>query len=160
MPSYARILFVCVALLVASGVQAAGRVEVSWVQPDRFTDIGHNSWSREDTLKSLGEYIRQLGRYLPDGQSVQLEVTDVDLAGEIEHFSPNDRRVLRGGADVPRLSLRYTLQADGRTVKAGEASLTNLNYAGPPLLSAARQLDLASEKQVLERWFRATFATP
>ena len=146
------------ALLTATGVQAAGRVEVRWVEPERFSDIGSRPWVRERTLQALGEYIQHLGRLLPEGQSLHIEVTDVDLAGEIDYSSWHETRVLRGRADVPRIALRYTLRADGRSVKSEEIWLSDLNYLGAPYLTALRQTELGYEKQMLERWFRDTFA--
>ena len=141
-----------------AGAQAAGSVELRWVQPEQFSDIGTRPWLRESTLKSLGEHIQQLGRLLPDGQALQIEVTDVDLAGEIDHSSWQQVRVLRGRADFPHIALHYTLLADGRSLKSGEAQLSDLNYLGPPYLYPSRQTDLAYEKRMLERWFRETFA--
>jgi hypothetical protein len=152
--------FIAAALLASAGAQAAGRVEVSWVKPELFSDIGQIRWQREATLQALGDHLQRLGQRLPDGQTLQIEVTDVDLAGELDRSSWHETRVLRGGADVPRIALRYTLLADGRTVKAGEASLSELNYLGAPLLPPSRQEELFYEKQLLERWFRETFAAP
>jgi hypothetical protein len=153
-------LSLAVALLAAAGAQAAGSVEVRWVQPELFSDIGTRPWERESTLKALGEYLQQLGRQLPDGQTLQLEVTDVDLAGEIDHATWHETRILRGRADWPRIALRYTLLVDGRAMKAGEARLSDLGYLGPPYLNTLRQTELGYEKQMLERWFRDTFAAP
>ena len=155
-----KVLLAIALLVAAASAQAAGRVEVRWVKPELFSDIGHIRWQRDSTLQALGDFMQQLGQRLPDGQTLQIEVTDVDLAGELDRSSWHETRVLRGGADLPRISLRYTLQADGRSVKTGEASLADLNYLGPPLLPPSRQVELAYEKQMLERWFRETFAAP
>ena len=58
----------------------------------------------------------RLGRRLPDGQTLTIAVLDLDLAGSLRPTPTGELRVLRGGADWPSMSLRYTLQADGRTL--------------------------------------------
>ena len=55
---------VAAALLTTTEAQAAGSVEVRWVQPERFSDIGYRPWDREHTLKVLGEYLQQLGQLI------------------------------------------------------------------------------------------------
>ena len=143
---------------VALPAAAAGTVEVTWVQPDRYIDTGRKLWEREDALKSLGEHFRKLGRQLPDGQTLKIEVLDVDLAGDLEPGTGRDLRVLRGGADGPRITLRYTLQQGGQTLKAGEEQLTYPNYyQGTLRANVQSDSDLAYEKQMIARWFGTTF---
>lgn len=143
---------------VALPATAAGTVEVTWVQPERYIDTGRKPWEREDALKSLGEHFKKLGRQLPDGQTLKIEVLDVDLAGDLEPGTGRDLRVLRGGADGPRITLRYTLQQGGQTVKAGEEQLTDANYFQGTLRAKVQSDgDLAYEKHMIAQWFGATF---
>ena len=144
---------------VAPPSGAAGNAQVSYVQPDRFTDIGFGSIDRERTLQSLTEYFDTLGKRLPDGQTLRIEVLDVDLAGEIWPRSAHEVRVLRGRADWPNMTLRYTLLEGSRTVKAGEARLADMAY----LFNQQRLSqygDLAYEKRMLDRWFKQEIAPP
>lgn len=151
-------------LLAASTLPAAaaGKVEVSFVEPEKFADAGRSVIDRERTLKSLGEYLQSLGRELPDGQTLRLEVTDLDLAGNVEPFGwrgMNDVRVLRGRADWPHLYLRFKLLAPDRELKAGEAHITDLSY-----MYSLRGRDspgdmLAYEKHMVRRWFNETFVS-
>src|SRR5687767_14299106 len=84
---------------------AAGQVEVSYVKPEEFRDAGRGAIDRERTMATLTQYLQQLSKRLPDGQTLRLEVTDIDLAGEIHpSLRLNDLRVLRGGADWPHLN--------------------------------------------------------
>ncbi|MBA4176209.1 MAG: DUF3016 domain-containing protein [Leptothrix sp. (in: Bacteria)] len=140
---------------------AAAEVEVSFIGPDKFTDIGRNHGDRDSAMKTLADQLQALGRTLPAGQTLHVEVTDVDLAGEIRpfiwHFA-NEIRVLRGQADWPRVALRYTLQAEGRTLKAGEAQVSDMNYLGAQLGPDLRGEPLRYENRMLRRWFNETFA--
>ena len=136
---------------------AAGSAQVSYVQPEKFTDVGHGSFDRERTLQSLTQYFHTLGKRLPDGQTLRVEVLDVDLAGEIWPRSPHEVRVLRGRADWPHMTLRYTLLEGDRTVKAGESKLADMAY----LFDSHRLSqygDLPFEKRMLDRWFKEAIA--
>ena len=146
---------------VAFPAAAAGTVEVAWVEPQRYLDAGRRPWEREDTLKSLGEIFKRLGSQLPDGQILKIEVLDVDLAGDLDPTTGRDVRILRGRADGPRITLRYTLQQGGQILKAGEDQLTDVNYFQGTLRSTVQSDgDLAYEKRMISKWFGETFAAP
>lgn len=149
------------ALAVAVSVvpaAAAGTVEVSWLQPERYSDAGRSVADRERTMKSLGEYLIQLGRQLPDGQTLKLEVLDVDLAGMVEPHGAQEMRILRGGADWPRMTVRYTLQHGEQRLKSGEARLADMNYFFFPRGLGMHGTDLAYEKRMIGQWFGENFA--
>src|SRR6266542_1605415 len=72
-----------------SKVPAPSRVEVTFVNPEKFTDAADASrgsdWGRDSNLESLKEHIeRRAASYIPEGQKLVVKITDVDLAGEIE----------------------------------------------------------------------------
>ena len=146
----------CVAF-AAPQAHAAGSVEVQWIKPDTYADAGRSRMDRERVMKSLGEHLQKLGKQLPDGQLLKLDVTDLDLAGEIEPFRWRDLRVLRGRADWPQMSLHYTLTADGRTLKSGDAQLQDMGYMFTTSASL-RQEDLGYEKRMVDQWFKAEFS--
>lgn len=137
----------------------AGNASVSWVEPDRFSDIGRNAVDRERVLAQLGDYLGKLSARLPQGQTLKVEVTDVDLAGEINPFGAwrwDDVRVLRGRVDWPRISLRWTLSAaDGSTLRQGQDDLSDMAYFFRP-----QPEHLGHEKRLLKRWFDERVATP
>ena len=145
----------CVAF-AAQQAHAAGSVEVQWLKPDTYTDAGRSRVDRERVMKSLSEHLQKLGKQLPDGQLLKLDVTDLNLAGEIEPFRWHDVRVLRGRADWPQMRLRYTLTADGRTLKSGDAQLQDMGYMFSNSASL-RQEDLGYEKRMVDQWFKAEF---
>lgn len=147
-----------VASLTAS---AAGTVNVSFVQPERFTDADRG-WQRDRNLESLSKHLQALGRReLADGETLDIQVLDVDLAGDIDPFavSGRDLRVLKGGADWPRITLRYALSRNGQPVSSAEERLADLNYLQDNIrpLNASQQ-PLSHEKHMLDDWFAARFA--
>jgi hypothetical protein len=142
------------ALLVgaAGALHAAGLVDVHFVEPARYADAGRTPAERERTLKVLGEHLKQLGARLPDGQRLRVDVLDIDLAGTLEPRRAVEVRVLRGRADVPAMTLRWTLSEGSRTLKSGEERITDLDYLerGGRLPPAG---DLAYDRALLDRWF-------
>ncbi|MBC7938308.1 MAG: DUF3016 domain-containing protein [Chitinophagaceae bacterium] len=140
-------------------VAAMGTLEVKYVQAEQFSDIGFGAFERERNLQSMTQVLQGLVKRLPDGQTLRLEVLDIDLAGETYPRSAGrDLRVLRGGVDWPRMEVRYTLQADGRTLKAGEDKLADQSYLFTLRGQTAQDGPLPYEKRMLARWFSDTFA--
>jgi hypothetical protein len=148
-------------VLVAAGssVLAAGTVQVAYVQPEKFADIGYAPRDREDTLQELTKHFELLAsRHLEDGQKLNVEVLDVDLAGTVQPSTRagQDLRVFRDSADWPRIQLRYTLETAGKPARSGEQKLSDLNYmrylGGP-----GSRPPLQAEKRMLDEWFTAQF---
>lgn len=140
-------------LCAAGPALAAGQVEVSFVQPERFADIGRTPTERQRAMDTLRGYLQSLAPQLPDGQTLKLEVLDVDLAGELDPTRVGQElRVLRGRADWPRINLRYALTRDGRTLKSGEEQLSDMSYLDQvtpmPMTSS-----LPYEQRMIGRWF-------
>jgi hypothetical protein len=134
----------------------AGKVDVTFVEPEQFVDAGRNAVDRERHLRTLAAHLQAAGERLPAGQVLTVEVTDVDLAGTQDHFRFNEVRVLRGRADWPRMSLRWTLQrADGSRTQ-GEERLADMGY----LMTSSRlnpQEALGFERRMLDRWLVERF---
>lgn len=146
---------------LASASAMAGTVEVRFIEPDRFSDIRDSHLRREQVLDVLAERLKRLGQAgLPAGQALTVEVLDVDLAGELQpRAAPGDLRVLRGGADWPRLHLRYTLREGERVLQSGEERLADMAYQQTPLQAASDE-PFPYEKRLLERWFAQRFTPP
>jgi hypothetical protein len=150
-------LAAAVALLATSAAWA--EVSVTYVKPDDYTDVPRSVIERDRVLKDFSEYFAKLDKKLPAGQSLKIEVLDIDLAGRLypRYSGGDDIRVLKGGADWPRMHLRYTLSQDGQTLRSGDEQLSNMNYQ----MSMTRYADsepLRYEKQMLDDWFKKTIA--
>lgn len=140
--------------LTAQQAHAAGKVELTWVEPENFADSGNTAADRTATLQALGEHINRLAGTLPGGQTLKIEVTDLNLAGEMQFSPVRDVRVLRNRADWPTMNLRYALVADGRVLKSGETRLSDMNYG-----FTQRRDAYGYEKRMIDTWFRAEFGT-
>lgn len=143
--------------LPASAATAAATV--SYVEPDRFTDVPFTPWERERVLKQLTAHFDKLGASLPAGQELKVEVLDVDLAGQTK---PNfrggqDLRVMNGGADWPHIHFRYSITEGGKVIKSGEEKLSNMQYLNRMNHYGNTEL-LRYEKQMLDDWFKQAVA--
>ncbi|MED5618490.1 DUF3016 domain-containing protein [Ideonella sp. BN130291] len=146
------------ALVLAATAASAGPVDVSFVESTRFSDAGTTRWDEEGNLKTLATHLQTLGqRYLAPGQTLKVEVLDVDLAGMSYPTSRGNIRVARGRADLPRITLRYSLQGGDQVLRQGEETVTDLDYMNH-IRDASENESLRHEKRMLTQWFQARFA--
>jgi hypothetical protein len=157
--AFSPLLGACaVALLAAGGpAAAAGMAEVSYIQADKFSDAGRTPSDREEVQKSLTAWLQKLALDLPDKETLKVEVLDIDLAGEIRPGRVHDIRVLRGGADWPRIKLRWTLTGPGVAATSGEAQLSDMAYLQGVSAGEAHNDNFYFEKRLLQKWFKETF---
>lgn len=146
-------------LAAAAAAAHAGTVSVSFANNGRFADAGRPAWQQEANLKTLAHHLQSLGeRHLPPDQTLRIEITDVDLAGEPQpsFTRGGDVRIARGRADFPRIAMRYSLESNGRVVKSGEESVSDMDYTRYVGAPRSRE-SLSHEKRMLDQWFRARF---
>ncbi len=152
-----RPLVLLLSSLACAGAARAGKVEVVFVDPASYTDIGATRWDEQANLREIDRHLRTLGqRLLPANQTLTVEVLEVDLAGALRP-QPNgtDLRVLTGQADFPRMHLRYVLTGDG-VQRSGDERLADLNYTRG-LAKRGDSEALFYEKRMLQAWFKARF---
>ena len=159
--------FLGTGLLVAAGVASAATVSVTFVQPEKFTDAGHSRGRATDRdlaelQQEMQQHLQRLAdRKLGASDTLQVEVLDIDLAGDFEmnrltRFS--DVRVVRDLAS-PRITLRYTGKLGDRVVTGPEERLSDMNFLwGHNRYSGGDRLRY--EKPMLDRWFEQRFAKP
>ena len=150
-------LITCLALLTASLAQA-GTAEVSFVEPQKFSDGGSRLGEAEQVRASISAHLQTLAAaHLPIDQTLRVEVLDLDLAGEVRSTRRgSDMRVLRGRADWPRITLRYNLRQGEKVLAAGEDSLADMNYLDTRVGLVYSQ-SLPYERRMLTRWFEQRF---
>ncbi len=155
-----RTLLAACLLAGVSGAMA-GTVAVSFVNAPSYSDAGSSSQDEQANLQAIARHLQGLGQGLPANHVLKVEVLDVDLAGTVRPLQRGgvDLRVIRGGADFPRIELQYTLEVDGKPQRSAREALTDLDYARG-LTGARKPEALYYEKRMLDRWFKARFAQP
>ena len=146
----------CAAAFAQTATDTA-RVHVEYVSPDQFTDLvdryGRGGKLRDARLGELREHLaRRANELLPRGQALEVSITDIDMAGEVEPLRTRaqDLRIVK---DVypPRINLRFRLlDADGKPIRQGERALSDLNFM---MRGIHYQNDpLRYEKALLDEW--------
>lgn len=135
----------------------AANVTVTFTQPDNYVDMPFSPWEKERVMKDLQAHFDKLGRTLPTGQVLNVEVLDIDLAGQIEPQTrgTHDLRIMRGGADWPMIQLRYRLESAGTVIKSGESRINDMNYLQNRINRYSANESLRYEKRMLDEWFKA-----
>lgn len=153
--------------LAASGAPAQdSRVSVVFAEPEKYTDFRLSCVSRDADARALmGELERFLqvtaARRVPDGQRIEITVTNIDMAGEIETWRGPGRCDLRVVKDVypPRIDLQVRLiGADGAEARAGTRRLRDSSYLTHAAPVTADHLRY--EKALLLDWLRSELRDP
>ena len=140
---------------------AAAQVRVTFVAPERYTDAQNrfgSGLSLRVVLAEMRRLFETLGNaVLAPGQTLDIAVLDIDLAG-LDQPSFGPAQGVRVVTDItpPRFRLRYALKERGRTVRAAEETVTDINF----LLRANRLSSGQTffyEREVLRDWFRTRF---
>jgi len=145
------------ATLLTSAAAWAQQVEVSYVKPEQFSDVPFMQLDRDRLLKELSAHFAELGKKLPAGQTLKIEVLDVDLAGRLyPRRNGDDLRIMRGGADWPHMHLRYALEQDGQLIRSGDDEISNMAYEDR-INHYSGSDGLRYEKQMVDDWFNKAF---
>lgn len=153
-----------VGALRADNTSAASRVDVTFVNPDKFTDVKDaympTDSGQKGILDDLQDYIvHHAGSRLSDGQHLSVKVTDIDLAGDFEPWhgpEAQDIRIMKA-IYTPKIDLSFTLtDASGNVVKQGERHLRDLNYT-MNINSVNRSDPRFYDKALLDDWIRNEF---
>ncbi|MNQ33116.1 hypothetical protein D3C85_465380 [compost metagenome] len=88
------------------------------------------------------------------GQSLKVEILDIDLAGRYESWRV-DFRDVRFMREVtwPRIRLHYSLERDGKTLVSRDATLIDQSYLQHANYYFSNDR-LRYEKTMLDDWFR------
>ncbi len=156
-------LFSVGALFAAVTSKPASRVYVTFVSPEKFTDV-KNDWIssdgyREGVLEELKLQFESTGRTcLAEGQQLEIKVTDVDLAGDFEPAQGPDFDHIRILREIypPRMELEFRLiGADGQVISEGKRHLKRLGYLMTLVLPTHDPLRY--EKDLIRSWLRQEF---
>ncbi len=152
---------ICMSLLAAAtgAALAAGQVEVTFKPLDELSDAGRGSFDGERNLQALAAHFKALAPRLPDGQLLKVEVLDLNLAGEMKPLRRGaEVRVLKGSVDWPSMSLRWSLNADGRPIKSADERVSDMAYLMHPI-RGGNDGPLTYEGRMIDRWFGERFGS-
>ncbi|MCY7294664.1 DUF3016 domain-containing protein [Alteromonas sp. a30] len=143
----------------------AGRATIEWQNPDEYVDVRPSNQSKKrfqtSTFNKLEAFVEKLAEALPEGQTLSMTVTNLDLAGHVwpGHMagmnSTQEIRVIKR-VDIPRMYFSYQLfDANGKVIKEGEEELKDMSFQERNI-GRIQNDSLRYEKNMLERWFNKT----
>ena len=148
-------------LAVAAATPAESSVTVTYVNPAQFTE--NRLYGRQDRFNRI-DYLAQLKAYLikqgqailKPGQSLHVDITNIQLAGAYEPWRGPHWDYVRIMRDVypPRIDLNFRLtDQDGHVLREGKRTLRDLDYLHSNVGMAASQgAPLYYDKALLHRW--------
>lgn len=154
------VLMIVLAILTLTCPAAAqdDRVTVELANPQKFTDFKTSCVSRPADVTALAaqleRYLKTAAtRLLPEGQRMEITLTNIDMAGDIEVWRNPFFCDLRTMKDVypPRIDLTFrVLDAEGKELRSGTRQLVDVNYLDRSAPSGIDQLRY--EKYLLSDW--------
>ncbi|WP_456377568.1 DUF3016 domain-containing protein [Thiolapillus sp.] len=150
-------------LLIPATATAGGSAVIHWSSPGGYKDIkasiGTQEQFQKQTFAELEAYMQKLAASLPNGQKLEMTVTNLDLAG---YLRTSD--VIRGYSDIrvvkdmypAKIQFQYRLlDSNGKLLKEGSENLKSM----PPGSTASMRFNanpLSIEKRMLKKWFMRT----
>lgn len=140
----------CVAISAAHATTT-----VTFVAPEKYADMPFASYEKDRVKDALKEHFEKLGAKLPTTEDFKVDVLDIDLAGERDYRAraPQDLRVLRGGADWPRIEVRYSIESQGKILTSGTTQISDMNYL-QTFNQYSKNEFLRYEKRMIDKWFK------
>ena len=138
-------------------------VQIAWNDPAEFAELRYSlnrqEAARGDWVVQLADYMQtQIAKNVPAGDRVDVDILDVQRAGQFEWVASttDDVRVMR---DVypPRMTLRFRhTGADGVLKAEGERKIADLAYLqGPPPFPSNDPLRY--DKRMIDTWIGKEF---
>jgi Protein of unknown function (DUF3016) len=143
----------------AAEKKVSDNITVTFQDPDNFTDVRDNR-SAGTSLALLDELrdslVKTAASLIPADQKLTVTFTDVDLAGDVNLSKFQDTRIVTD-VTLPRLKLNFQLVgADGKVIREGKRSLTDMNFMSNLSLSERNQ-PLFYDKALLKKWVKDEF---
>lgn len=147
----------------AAASSGAAEVKVTWQNPEKFTDIRPGSGTKkayqQRVITAFDKIWTEFSEKLPAGYKLEVVVTDLDLAGDVEPLyagsgrGMNDIRVVK---DIyfPKMTLDYVLY-DQNNTEVGRSAGVKIKDMGFMHSGSAglKNREFAYEQQMLEKWF-------
>lgn len=159
MKSYkTKIISIFSALLFAPMTMAA-TVEMTWTEPGKYRDIKSGEQSRKHfekrVFKNITEHFEKLAENLPEGYTLKIDVTDIDLAGDVNIGGIRRIRIVKD-LYFPRMKFSYELVGtDSQVVASDEVNVKDMSFMHSSRLKYENK-SFGYEKKMLDEWFDDT----
>jgi len=153
-------LLTFVAMLFTVSSTFAATSEVKWTNPDDYRDIrpgeSHRKHFKERTFNTLEKHFAKLAEKLPEGQTLKIDVSNVDLAGDVNFGGARRYRLIKE-IYFPKMHFSYqVVDMNDVEISSGKADLKDMNFMSNSGLRY-RNKSLGYEMKMLDDWFKDTF---
>lgn len=164
--NFKLIQIILVVLAVGNIQLVSAETQIAFVDGKKFIDYELTNTSRNKSLeilkKDFNKVFTKLSlKYLKEGQSISVGVTNLDLAGYIVfNTGPNnqDIRIVDNTSPV-RLYFNYKVLAeDGSVVSKGEHKIKEFLYLSSSSNRLKRRGNLSHFIPLLDKWFKSEFS--
>jgi hypothetical protein len=158
---FSAFLGLAASALCASAANAVSRVDVTFDHPENFTDVKDRATptdkGRDNILSNIRTFVvDHADRTLPEGYSLKMTFTDIDLAGDFEPQRGaqwDDVRIVKS-IYPPAFKFTYSvMDASGRVVKQGTENIRDMTF--DTRITLDRSDPLHYEKDILSDWIRS-----
>ena len=152
--------------LQATTKETSSQVKISWQNPEKYADIRPANESKKSyqaqVINSFDKIWTKLAEKLPAGYYLELTITDLDLAGDVNpmyRLANNDVRVIK---DIyfPRMQLNYILyNADKQIVgQANDVKIKDMGFMTSGSATFTSR-EFAYESEMIKKWFNKEILT-
>jgi Protein of unknown function (DUF3016) len=158
---FSAFLGLAASALYATAANTASRTDVTFDHPENFTDVKDRALptdkGRDEILSNIrGFIVDRADRILPEGYSLRMTFTDVDLAGDFEPQRGarwDDVRIVKA-IYPPAFKFTFAvMDSSGKVVKQGSESMRDMTF--DTRITIDRGDALHYEKDFLDDWLRS-----
>ncbi|MBR7799939.1 DUF3016 domain-containing protein [Undibacterium fentianense] len=161
-----KLLLATLLLGSLSHTALAGEAKVSWGKLDNFSDIhpGHSENKdqfRARLMQEFADVFNGFAQKLPEGFVLQIDVSDLDLAGDIRPGIWLQGTQIRLMREIywPKMSFTYELRnAQQEVVAKGKEELNDMDYLHRVKIPSGKT-SFDYEEKMLQTWFKRQVAT-
>ncbi|MBB1328139.1 MULTISPECIES: DUF3016 domain-containing protein [Pseudoalteromonas] len=143
----------CIAL---PALAHAGESVVKWNDFNDYRDVRASNQAKGSYHKSIAasfeKHMSKLAEQLPKDYKLNVEFTDLDLAGDVRYGGMEEIRVVKS-IYFPRIKLNYSLTDNDGTVLSKDTDVELKDMGFMDKIKMGREESLYYEKRLLTEWF-------
>jgi hypothetical protein len=160
---FGAMLWVSVIACCVSSI-AHAEVTVKFIDAKHFADATWNGrmGASPEVLAELEKHIKtEAGKCLPAGQTLAIDVLNIDLAGRESRRIPQRNYRVMTEVEWPSVDLHFVrTAADGAVLEDTKETVTDMSYLEQRPYIMSRNEPLAFDKYMLTRWISKHFCSP
>ncbi len=134
----------------------AGESVVKWQDFKDYRDVRASSQGKASYHKQIAtqfeKHFSKLAEQLPKGYKLNLEITDIDLAGDVRYGGMDEIRVVKP-IYFPRIKLSYSLSDNKGSVVSEEDDVELKDMGFMDKIKMGRDEPFFYEKRLITEWF-------